>query len=330
MESSTKKLFTVLASVMLVVALVGLIFSVFPGIRNVGNNTTSACSHEVEYVEAKAVTCTEDGWTKYAYCVKCGYSNRKLEKATGHNFELDYGITTCNTCGVTFDPETRYIFDHGNTDGMTGVYGTSSNFNTTANSELPLVVEGDYYSFIKKSVTSERKQAQLWIPKEASGISGFSSDNDAVGIFTSRLNVNVDYSFELILVEGISANRWGSDWCISDPVFKIIPVIDSSGTTYYKFYGIYDELLYMCKADDTGFTGWFDLHIGIDMNSDDDTVSFSYYVNGKLCGTLSAELTTVDNSITSVYMSIKTKEINSGVMFDDLVFGYSKNGTWEF
>lgn len=331
MLSSTKKTFTVVVSVLLVVAMCGLVFSVIPEIGNLGKDNKTKCSHNIEYVEAKAVTCTEDGWEKYSYCTKCGYDNKKLAKALGHSFYLTGRKIVCNNCEATFTPENGYVFDGMNTDGLTGNENNSLNFGVTSGTNLPLVNTNDgNYSFLKKTTTADKKQAQLWIPKEATGISGFSSANNAVGIFSSRLNVNVDDIFEVMLVEGISSNRWSADWCISTPIFKIVPVVDSSGALHYKFYSFYDDLLYMCKADKDGFTGWFDLHIGIELNALDDTVTFIYYVNGNLCGSSTTAITTQNNSFTSLYISAKTKSINSGYLFDDLVFGYSKNGEWDF
>lgn len=43
--------------------------------------------HELVTVKAKAVTCTEEGWNEYVYCITegCGYTTKNVKKALGHN-----------------------------------------------------------------------------------------------------------------------------------------------------------------------------------------------------------------------------------------------------
>lgn len=41
--------------------------------------------HELVTVKAKAVTCTEEGWNEYVYCITegCGYTTKNVKKAFG-------------------------------------------------------------------------------------------------------------------------------------------------------------------------------------------------------------------------------------------------------
>ena len=45
-----------------------------------------ALGHDLVQVEAKAATCTEDGYNAYEFCKRCGYSTKEVVKATNHDF----------------------------------------------------------------------------------------------------------------------------------------------------------------------------------------------------------------------------------------------------
>lgn len=51
-----------------------------------------AHEHTLLFGEAKAVSCTEDGWSDYEYCTLCEYSTKDVIRATGH----DYGEYVSN------------------------------------------------------------------------------------------------------------------------------------------------------------------------------------------------------------------------------------------
>lgn len=332
MYSSRKNTITIFLSSMLLVIVCGLLFSIFHSSNQLNKDDKDdqrECAHSLKYVEAQEATCTVNGWKKYAYCEKCNYDNKEIVYAEGHHFTYIMGEFFCNTCNASLDLTSVYDFSSGTLDGMTGVYGNDSNFRVTGNTLLPYY-DGHNYSFIKNTTTIEKKQAQLWIPKEASGFSGFSSENNAVGVFSCDLNVSVDYCMEIILVEGESANRWGVDWCLKEYVFKIDPLMDANGDLWYKFLDIHGDTLDIKKADSADFTGFFNLTIGIDLNPIEDKVYFHYYIDGVHRGTVATDLTTQENSITSIYISAKTKAKNSGYFFNNLVFGYAEHSAWDF
>lgn len=77
--------------------------------------------HELVTVKAKAVTCTEEGWNEYVYCITegCGYTTKNVKKALGHNMEeipekpatctedgyTAYGRCTREGCGYTIEKQ---------------------------------------------------------------------------------------------------------------------------------------------------------------------------------------------------------------------------------
>ena len=61
----------------------------------------------------------------------------------------------------------------------------------------------------------------------------------------------------------------------------------------------------------------------IELSSVDDTVTIHYYIDDHYVSSQSKELTTKTNSISGIYISGNTKAENSGIMLDDVAFGYS-------
>lgn len=60
--------------------------------------TTSALGHDNEYIDAKAATCTQKGWSSYRKCTVCDYVYGYTEyPATGHKFQFG----TCTNCGIS-------------------------------------------------------------------------------------------------------------------------------------------------------------------------------------------------------------------------------------
>ena len=62
----------------------------------------SALGHDKVTHEAKAATCTENGWEEYETCTRCDYTTYTVIPATGHDYNAD-GV--CNKCGQVKDTE---------------------------------------------------------------------------------------------------------------------------------------------------------------------------------------------------------------------------------
>lgn len=59
-----------------------------------GTNTAAQCQHQYK-IESQTATCDKDGYTT-KICTLCGYKNKELQKATGHNF----AGARCANCGL--------------------------------------------------------------------------------------------------------------------------------------------------------------------------------------------------------------------------------------
>ena len=61
---------------------------------------TPPVAHNIAYGDAKAPTCTEDGYVAGEYCTKCGYDPREVIPATGHKLtQYDAKAPSCGEIG---------------------------------------------------------------------------------------------------------------------------------------------------------------------------------------------------------------------------------------
>ena len=51
--------------------------------------TVDPLGHNLKHVEAKAPTCTEEGYEAYDYCLRCTYTTKQVINPTGHHFVRD-------------------------------------------------------------------------------------------------------------------------------------------------------------------------------------------------------------------------------------------------
>jgi hypothetical protein len=126
------------------------------------------------------------------------------------------------------------------------------------------------------------------------------------------------------------ADRWSEEWCIKDAFFKVTSVT-SDDQTKVDLLGYENVLLKRVTIDpETKFTGWIDVVIGIVLDPITDQLTLHYYVDGSYVTTKSVALTTSSNGINSVYVTGSTDVIGSGVMLDDIAFGYTAMSSWVF
>ena len=70
-------------------------------------------AHKLVKVDAKAATCTENGWKNKAYCADCDYEEATTVYAKGHSWKAvdwkDYKTATCTTGTLTEDEAGKYV-----------------------------------------------------------------------------------------------------------------------------------------------------------------------------------------------------------------------------
>ena len=76
------------------------------------------------------------------------------------------------------------------------------------------------------------------------------------------------------------------------------------------------------------FTDWLDFKAAIEFNEDNDTITLHYYCGGEYISSATKEMTTKTNAINSICITGYTTTIGSGLMIDDIAFGYTANGAW--
>lgn len=301
-----------------------------------------------------------------ATCTLCGATEgqKLVHKLTFEGAPSGFSYT-CSGCNTSFSPYDEYFYLDGATHEMMipvnnsfGGYETHKDANGVS-THLPVIKTDDngdsYFSLIKvkdpdlqASGEAYPPQVQLWLPMQRGGFTGFTSSNAAVGFLSFSMNAYMDKNFSLTFVEG---GGWTTDDVIRDffvltPVTEIEITDDASGETTKKsviqILAIDDgdaatPRLVLFEKDVTGltavddlFTGWLDVYIGIVLDDATDTISLHYYIDGMYRGTATVPLTTAGNGIKCIYVSGNTNANGSGLMIDDIAFGYTANGYYQF
>ena len=216
----------------------------------------------------------------------------------------------------------KVVLDGSSTDGIV------VNNSTYLAQELSISGSGalQNYALWKTYAIEGKSQGQLWIPNKETGLIGFSSKNRSIGYLSMSMNYSGDDIMTMKFVEADPEAdiRWSDEWCIVDDFLKIVPVYEDSSTKenllYYSVYG-WDGLLTNFEADYS--TGWFDFKVGIELNPLNDTISLHYYINDEYIRTSYRKLTTLNNTITCVYLNSYTSTYYTGLEFDDFVFQFS-------
>ena len=271
-------------------------------------------------------------------CIRgCGYTVG--EKGT-HTVLVTYADGTvtyvCSDCSTSFSLATQqYYMDGSGYNGMYGLANLDRGFGAlqSGTAQQPIITDEGYYTLIKETEPgSEAAQFQIWFPKEDKTAGSFSSANNAVGFFSFKINAYVDTNFNTQLIDASSSGkRWSADWCIAKNIFSISAPKADGDKLYVTVTGMNSILLAKIEvmADDP-YTGWFDVAMGIALDPISDSVYIYYYIDGKFIGQTHTALTTTTNAINSIYMSGNTKAKGSGIMLDDVVFGYTTNAAWTF
>jgi hypothetical protein len=207
-------------------------------------------------------------------------------------------------------------------NGMTGV-SNAANFITLGDKDHnPIINSEGAYELLKKD-SAETKQLQLWIPSTAAVINDFSSANNATGFLSFKINSYVDKDLSMQLVDinsNVGTDRWKPNGCIKDKFFMVSAPDENGVVSITGWNGL---VLKTVTVSEDNFTGWVDVKMIIELSSVDDTVTIHYYIDDHYVSSQSKELTTKTNSISGIYISGNTKAENSGIMLDDVAFGYS-------
>ena len=286
--------------------------------------------------EALGHKMTEGSCMAASTCERCGITEG--EKAT-HVLTSTYesGVKTylCTNCGTSYKLDNSYVLDGSGFDGMTGVNNTLNGYTTSEDKpQYPIITEDGYYQLLQKEDTGAAKQLQIWVPRDNTTQDNFTSGNGAVGFYSFRINAFMDTNFSMQFVDGSSGGtRWSSDWCITEKPFILTPpTVNEEGRTVVAATGWDGLVLYEKDVTDSEdqFTGWFEVMMGIVLDVETDTITLYYYVDGKYVGYAVRELTTTTNGINCVYISGNTRAEGSGILIDDIAFGYTIAGSWVF
>ena len=296
----------------------------------------------------------------------CGYKIDDIVfgyTAHVHNLELSYvnnnAVLAC-ACGATYTLESEYVEWNG--DGNDSGYRNVPNGNV----ELSVNAAGQYEYIFKPSTdvapdfsaagTQSQDgwyeytdkgyaggQLQMWMPSNNRGeqtLTGFSCENDAVGVISFNVKSNLarhkdwDTSLTFSIGKPRNADDWSSSggWDTSSINIFTIEEYQESGVVVKGGLNGTNLNLATIPVDGNGWSEWFNVTIVIEMTKE-EYINVYYYINGKLCGSDSRDLnnpggyrTLNPKKIEALQISGWTYAANTGIVFDDFVFGYTANG----
>ena len=269
-----KKISTSALAILLIFAIIGTTASITSAfgvkLRNFFS-TEEECVHTLVDVPGQAPTCTEYGWDAYYTCTQCNYNGKQLIPPTGHSVIAnvhEYDVTyECSNCSLRYEVGDSFqkgdVMTMTNYWGYSSVDGNSANFAVEPGTQNPVLNGFGQYQFIKEYTTADYKQAQMWLPSDTSGFTGFSSDNNACGVLSFKLEANVSKSFEVILVEGAAEGRWSKEWCITNPVISIIPSVYMNSYAEYTILGCDGAVLKTVKTNVNAWTEEMDIILSL-------------------------------------------------------------------
>ena len=299
--------------------------------RNFGpNSSTHEWGEPVVIKEASTTDCTP-GAVQYT-CSVCNLTKEvALISALPHanvvqNYENEKVTYSCLSCGCSFTPSSGYYLDGSNLDNIVGV-GNNSNYTTVTGSNKPVLNQGAYELI---NDTGNRGKLELWVPTLYSGTTGASSSSNALGFISLKVNAYTDESYSFYLVDTSSnATRWSSEWCITEAFLTIGAPKNVDGKTVVDIIGWDGVVVASVEVDPTDkFTGWVDVKACVEFNAEDDTITLHYYADGEYLASCTKALTTKTNGINSICITGYTATEGSGLMIDDIAFGYTPNGVW--
>lgn len=269
-------------------------------------------------------------------CTMCNEytEGEKLLHVLDYKYKDSKVVYFCPNCDASFTLQNGYYLSGYNYDGMTGT-DKNKDFTVKEDTTLPEIVTGTdrYYQLLSNSDVS--KQMELWIPKDDTGTGfGYSAATHSVGFLSFRINAKIvgdGSAITLQVIDGAS-NQGGNRWTANGVAAKLEFDSTDDGKMTFKV-GSFNSVGFTHIFDvsgENGFTGWKDIAIGMVLDSGGDQITFHCYIDGVYEGSFSKTLTTTANAINCVYLSGNTTGKGTGVMLDDISFGYTSNATWVF
>ena len=221
------------------------------------------------------------------------------------------------------NPDKSIVLDGSSYEGMTPNETNHANGFSTDYIGYP-VIENGYYKLTTNSSSSS--QAQLWFPCQEYGIKDFSSEKNSYGELSLDISAAVRNYVEFKFVEALEGERWGSEWCIEESFIKIVPVDISfdTGIAVFDVLGCNGILLtqHTVNVYNNPYANWFNIRVKITLDPISDAILLDYYIDHEYVASCSTPLTTANNSITSIYCSLRTEIPDSGILFDNFEFYY--------
>jgi hypothetical protein len=304
--------------------------------------TPSTCTREgCGYTEGGTIPHTMAPATCAApsTCTMCGEYTEGYKKihTLSHKYKDSKVVYFCPVCDTSFTITNGYYLNGYNHDGLVGT-DKNKQFTVEENTNLPYIND-QHYELLNN--TDTKSQFELWIPKDDTSEGfGYSAATRSAGFFSFKLNAKIvgegdDTALNISIIDGPS-NQGADRWTTKGVAAKItISKVDSNGDmtlslTAANSRGGYDTIFtYTFDMDGAnGFTGWTDIAFGMTLDSAADQITYHCYIDGQYKGSFSKELTTTSNSINCIYFSGYTAGKGTGIMLDDIAFGYAANTPW--
>ena len=269
---------------------------------------------------------------------KCGLTEGdKDAHVLTFTYVKDTPTYTCELCNSTYKLDNFYYLNGESYDNLTPGNNSGTGYVVGDKSNNPVIAEDEngnkYFATLKADTTTAAGQAQFWIPKEDKAKTDFSANNGAAGVISFKINAFFDTNFSMKIVDGsASPDRWSDDWCINDNFFTLTPpTADADGNLIVTVGGWNGSTLKtITVTEEDKFTGWMDVIIGIELDANSDTITMHYYIDGQYMHSETRALTTLTNAVNCFYISGNSATGGSGIMLDDVVFGYTVAGAWCF
>ena len=186
-------------------------------------------------------------------------------------------------------------------------------------------------------------QIQMWMPSNNRGegtFEGFSCENNAVGVISFKMKSNVarhpdwDTSITFSVGKPRNAANWndGGSWADDSINIFTIEEYQTSGVVLKGGLNGTNINFGAIPVTADGWSEWFDVMMVIEM-TDDGYLTIYYYVNNEFVGSDARDLnnpggyrTLNPKEIEALQISGWTYAPNTGIMFDDFYFGFTKEG----
>ena len=263
----------------------------------------------------------------------CGSTMESIVGSSTPHAKLTHSISsegyityTCSTCGCSYTPSFSYVNDGSDYNAIEGSSNASRGYVTASGTDNPVINANGEYELLKANSDSAA-QMELWVPSKTYSLNELSSENNAIGFFSFKINAYTDSSIQMKFVDMMANsgdNRWKEGGCITEDFFKVSSPV-TSGTFIKKTQVTISGWDWSKKIDITDnsdkFTGWIDVKIMIELDSATDKVTAHYYIDGTYVGSASRTITTLNNTLSAVYISGKNTAAGTGIKLDDVAFG---------